>query len=50
MQTLDFTIQKDGFERKDISYEIDKDEIDFDPYLLVGIAFSVISFVGFKIY
>ena len=49
-QTLDFTIQKDGFERKDISYEIDKDEIDFDPHLLVGIAFSVISIMEFEIY
>jgi hypothetical protein len=32
-QTLDFAIQKDGFERKNISYEIDKDEIKADILL-----------------
>ncbi|MEA3294069.1 MAG: hypothetical protein U9P81_03715, partial [Euryarchaeota archaeon] len=32
-QTLDFAIQKDGFEIKNISYKIDKDEIKMDILL-----------------
>ncbi|MFV9631506.1 MAG: TIR domain-containing protein [Methanosarcinales archaeon] len=32
-QILDFAIQKDGFERTNISYEIDKDEIEADILL-----------------